>query len=116
MPQLQVALIYQKSNGGGLGETLVTLGFITAFELKQFFNVVPVVPLRAEQTGLSNSILIELMLKQAYSEGGTYSLFPMSESLFVTNNVVDELTQIAKNEGLLSIRSASGFNRANHIF
>jgi ABC-type multidrug transport system fused ATPase/permease subunit len=30
--------------------------------------------------------------------------------------VVDELTQIAKNEGLLSIRSASGFNRANHIF
>jgi hypothetical protein len=56
-----------------LGDTLVTLGFISAFELKQFFNVIPVVPLKAEQTGLSISILIELILKQAHSEGGTYS-------------------------------------------
>ena len=115
-PQLQNALEHQKSHGGRLGDALVALGFITAFELKQFFNVVPVVPLRTEQTGLSNSILMELMLKQAHSEGGTYSLLPMSESLCLTHNVVDELTQIAKNEGLLSIRSASGFNRANHIF
>ncbi len=116
MLQLQHALEHQKDHGGRLGDALVALGFITAFELKQFFNVVPVVPLRAEQTGLSNSVLIELMLKQAYSEGGIYSLLPMSESLSLTHNVVDELTQIAKNEGLLSIRSASGFNRANHIF
>lgn len=115
-PQLEQALEHQKSHGGRLGNALVSLGFITALELKQFFNVVPAVPLRAEQTGLSNTILIDLMLKQACFEGGTYSLLPMSESLCLTNNVIDELTQIAKNEGLLSIRSASGFNRANHIF
>jgi predicted ATPase with chaperone activity len=116
MPQLQEALKYQKANGGRLGDALVTLGFITAFELKQFFNVVPVVPLKAEQTGLSNSILIELILKQAHSEGGTYSLGPMSQSLHLTISVVDEITQIAKNEGLVSIRSAAGFNRSLQIF
>jgi predicted ATPase with chaperone activity len=116
MPQLQDALDYQKANGGRLGDALVTLGFITAFELKQFFNVVPVVPLKAEQTGLSNNILIELILKQAYSEGGAYSMGPMSQSLCLTSSVVDTLTQIAKNEGLIVIRSAAGFNRALQIF
>jgi hypothetical protein len=116
MPQLQNALEYQKANGGRLGDALVALGAITAFELKQFFNVVPAVPLKAEQTGLSNGILIELMLKHAYSEGGAYSLGPMSQSLCLTSGVVEALTQIAKNEGLVAIRSAAGFNRALHIF
>lgn len=116
MPQLHHALEYQKDNGGRLGDALVTLGFITAFELKQFFNVVPVVPLKAEQTGLSNNLLIELILKQACSEGGAYSLGPMSQSLCLTSSVVDTLTQIAKNEGLVAIRSAAGFNRALQVF
>ena len=116
MPQLQNALEYQKANGGRLGDALVTLGFITAFELKQFFNVVPAVPLKPEQTGLSNSMLIDLMLKHAHSEGGAYSLGPMSQSLCLTSGVVDALTQIAKTEGLVAIRSAAGFNRALHIF
>src|SRR5512137_2672593 len=116
MPQLQNALEYQKANGGRLGDALVMLGFITAFELKQFFNVVPAVPLKPEQTGLRNSMLIDLMLKHAHSEGGAYSLGPMSQSLCLTSGVVDALTQIAKTEGLVAIRSAAGFNRALQIF
>ena len=116
MPQLQNALEYQKANGGRLGDALVRLGAITAFELKRFFNVVPAVPLKPEQTGLSNSMLVDLMLKHAYSEGGAYSLGPMSQSLCLTSGVVDALTQIAKTEGLVAIRSATGFNRALHIF
>jgi DNA polymerase III delta prime subunit len=40
----------------------------------------------------------------------------MSQSLHLTISVVDELTQIAKNEGLVSIRSAAGFNRSLQIF
>lgn len=116
VPQLYEALAHQKTNGGRLGEALVSLGFINAFELEQFFNVTPTAPLKAEHTGLNNNFLIDLILKLAYSEGGTFSLGSMSESLCLTGSVVDELTQIAKNDGLIAIRSATGFNRVSHIF
>jgi hypothetical protein len=71
MPQLQEALKYQKANGGRLGDALVTLGFISAFELKQFFNVIPVVPLKAEQT--SYTAVISTFGKTSVSEVVTIS-------------------------------------------
>ena len=116
MPQLKQALDYQKSHGGRLGEALVSLGFISPFELKQFFNVVPAVPMRAEQTGLTNSFLTDMILKLAHTEGGTFTMPNMSQSLCLTTNVIDELTQTAKKDGLIIIRAATGFNLSQQMF
>lgn len=116
MAQLNQALSHQKKHGGRLGDSLVELESISPSELKQFFDAVPPVPLKIDQTGLSETLLTDLLLKIAYFEGGIYSLGPMSKSLCLTMGVVDELTESARNDGLIAIRSAAGYNRATHVF
>lgn len=116
MAQLNEALTHQKQQGGRLGDSLVALEYISPAELKQFFNSIPPVPLKINQTGLSVTLLTDLLLKTAYFEGGTYSLGPMSKSMCLPMGVVDELTESARNDSLVAIKSAAGYNRATHIF
>lgn len=116
MAQMNKALSHQKQNGGRLGDSLVALESITPTELKQFFNVIPPVPLKIDQTGLSSTFLTELMLKTAYFDGGSYSLGPMSKSMCLPMSVIDELTESARSDGLVAIKSAAGYNRASHVF
>jgi SpoVK/Ycf46/Vps4 family AAA+-type ATPase len=40
----------------------------------------------------------------------------MSKTMCLPMGVVDELTESARNEGLVAIRSAAGYNRATHVF
>lgn len=116
MAQLNKALSHQKQHGGRLGDSLVALGDISPAELKQFFNTVPSVPLKLDQTGLSGPFLTDLLLKTAYFDSGTYSLGPMSKNMCLPMGIVDELTESARNDGLVAVRSAAGYNRATHVF
>lgn len=114
--QLVEALSHQKHQGQRLGDSLLALGYISPEELKQFFNAVPPVPLKIDQTGLSEGLLTDLLLKIAYFDGGTYSLGIMSKSICLPMGVVDELTEMARNNGLVTVKSAAGYNRATHFF
>jgi hypothetical protein len=116
MAQLNKALTHQKQHGGRLGDSLVALEYISPAELKQFFNSVPPVPLKIDQTGLGETFLTDLLLKIAYFDGGTFSLGPVSKNMCLPMSVVDELTESARNAGLVAIRSAAGYNRATHVF
>lgn len=116
MAQLNQALSHQKLHGGRLGDSLVSLGYITPDELKQFFTSTPPVPLKISQTGLSEVFLTDLLLKIAYFGGGTFSLIPMSKSMCLPMGIVDELTESARSDGLVAIRSAAGYSRATHVF
>jgi predicted ATPase with chaperone activity len=60
--------------------------------------------------------LTDLLLKISYFDGGIFSLGPMSKSMCLPMGVVDELTESARNDGLVAIRSAAGYNRATHVF
>lgn len=114
--QLNKALSHQKHYGGRLGDSLVAMEYISPAELKQFFNAVPPVPLKINQTGLSGTLLTDLLLKIAYFDGGTFSLVHMRKNMCLPMSVVDELTESARNDGLVAIRSAAGYNRASHVF
>lgn len=116
MPQLVTSLANQKQQGGRLGDSLVSLGYISPDDLKQFFNTTPPIPLRIDQTGLSITFLTDLLLKIAYFDGGAFTLGPMSKSICLPMSIVDELTESARNDGLIAIRSAAGYNRASHVF
>lgn len=116
MAQLNEALSYQKQHGGRLGDSLVALEYLSPVELEQFFNSDPPVPLKIEQTGLSEVFLINLLLKIAYYDSGVFSLGHMSKSICLPMSVVDELTELARNDGLIAIKSAGGYNRATHVF
>jgi predicted ATPase with chaperone activity len=114
--QLAEALAHQKRHGNRLGDTLVSLGFLTADELKQFFNLIPPAPVRVSNTGLSEAFLADLLLKAAYLEAGTFSLQHISEILSLPFSVVDELAQLVEADQLVSLLSASGYSRATYIF
>lgn len=116
MAQLNTALSHQKQNGGRLGDSLVALEYISPADLQQFFSAVPPIPLKVDQTGLGETFLIDLLLKIAYFDGGTFSLGPMSKNMCLPMGVVDELTESARGDGLVAIRSAAGYNRATHVF
>lgn len=116
MTQLNAALSNQKLQGGRLGDSLVALGYIDPQELQAFFNAVPPVPLRVDQTGLSAAFLTDLLLKITYFNGSEFSLSFMSKSICLPMSVVDELTETARSDRLVAIKSAAGYNRATHVY
>lgn len=114
--QLAQAVAHQKKEGGRLGDTFVSLGFLSADQLSQFFHPVPRVPLKLANTGLNEAFLTDLLLKVAYLEAGAFSLLQVSETLCLPISLADELVELAKADRLIAIRSATGYSRATHVF
>lgn len=114
--QLDEALLVQKRDGGRLGDVLVALGFISREQLGRLLNSVPAPPRNIEQTGLGEPFLLDLLLKAAYGDAGTFSLQEASKRLCLSPPLVDELAELAKADQLVAIRSAAGYMRASHVF
>ena len=113
--QLVQALACQQRERCRLGDILVSLGFLTANQLDQFLQPVPPVPLKVVDTGLSETFLIDLLLKAAHQETGTFTLHQISDTISLPFSVVDELAEVAKADQLVSIRSATSYTRATQI-
>ena len=114
--QLMEAKAAQKKVCGRLEDTLVELGFVQSDVLNKILHPVPPVPLKIANTGLSESFLMNLILKAAYQEAGTFTLHSMSNVLCLPFSVVDELIELLKDEQLIFIRSASGYGRESQVF
>lgn len=114
--QLIEAAELQKKSGGRLGDTLVSLGYIDAGQLARFFRNAPPLPGKIEDTGLSQAFLMDLLLKIAYFEAGVFTLHVISDKICLPIGVVDELTQAAKTERLVTVRSANGYGVTTHTF
>jgi hypothetical protein len=56
----------QLAEGGRLGESLVALGFIKADVLEAFLNQVPPVPMSVAETGISETDLLNLLMKVVF--------------------------------------------------
>lgn len=114
--QLQAALARQKTSGGRLGDVLVTLGYLNAEQLSRIFHSVPPMPRKIAQTGLSETFLLDLLLKIAYFAGQLFSLSDMARRMCLPVGVVDELAELAKKDLLVSVRSAVGYSRMSYVF
>src|SRR5687768_477199 len=114
--QLVEALALQKKEGGRLGEILGALGFATTDQLSRFFQPIPQVPLKVADTGLSEAFLTDLLLKAAYLEAGNFSLQQVAGTLSLPFTVLDELAELVTASELATIRSATGYSRAAHVF
>lgn len=114
--QQRQLLACQQQDRTRLGDALISLGFITRTQLEAFFNPVPQVPLKVVNTGLSETFLVDLLLKAAYLEGGTFTLKQASDTLSLSFSVIDELVSLVKNQQLASVRSAGGYSLSTQIF
>lgn len=114
--QLAQALSLQKQTGDLLGDTLVSLGFISPTQFYEFFNPVPPMPLKVANTGLTEAFLTDLLLKAAYLEAGTFTLQQISDTLALPFSVADELVELVKADELASIRSATSYSQASYVY
>lgn len=114
--QLNAALTQQRARGGRLGDALASLGYLSAEELGRVFHSVPPVPRKIAQTGLTETLLIDLMLKITYFEGQVFSIPDMSRKMGLPSSVVDELSELAKTERLIAVRTGGGYSRLSYVF
>lgn len=114
--QLAEAVALQKQTSGRLGDALVSLGYINSAQLERFFRNVPPLPIKVSDTGLSQTFLVDLLLKIAYFEAGVFTLKVIAEKICLPISVVDELAQAAKADRLVIVRSANGYGVTSYIF
>jgi len=113
--QLLQAINLQQRSGGHLGDALVTLKLLTEDQIAKFFNPVPPVPVKIADTGLDESFLVDLLLKSASLEAGTFSIQSITETLSLPFSVVTELVEQLKVDQLAIVRSATGYTNTTQV-
>ncbi len=113
--QLQRGLERQRIHGGRLGNNLVALGFLSEEELSAFFRVAPNVPKKMEETGLTFSFIIDLIIKHGVnmreftiSEMGARTRLPLS--------MVNEAIERLRKDHMAEVKTASPISKLVYRF
>ncbi|MCK7507424.1 MAG: hypothetical protein MZV70_27530 [Desulfobacterales bacterium] len=78
----------QKSSGGRVGDNLISMGYVTAQQLKDFMYQAPPAPKNIEETGLEPSFLTDLTLKHI-ALLGEFKLADIAENLKLPTSIAD---------------------------
>ena len=106
---IELALERQKEDGGLLGEILVALGIISRPQLESVFQIAPIAPRTLEETGVSLSQLLRLLVKAAYV-ANVRTPSQMRDCLKLPSHLIINLIEEAISQNLLA---AQGSGRGN---
>ncbi|MCX5889642.1 MAG: ATPase [Deltaproteobacteria bacterium] len=101
--QLAPALYRQKKNRGFLAKHLLDLKLLEPEVLDSFIYSYPPIPKTLEETGLTQNLLIQLLLKHAYFRD-TFSVREMVRDLKIGAQLVETLISYLKTQNLLFVR------------
>ncbi len=102
------AIDHQKVNGGRLGDSIVTLGFLTKSQIDTVLADAPQEPTTLEDTGIDAVFLLELAIKGMYAEN-IETTSQMAKAMKLSGTVVEQLVQTAKERKLVeALGSAAG--------
>lgn len=113
--QLLEALEYQRLNGGRLGNSMVALGFLREDEVEGFFQSIPKAPKVIADTGLSETYIMDLVLKHAVSLR-EFSLSDLSERLKLPLPIIDRVVEILRKDHLIQVKSADQLSKLSYRF
>lgn len=113
--QLDQAIAQHRRVGGRLVNVIISLGFITEAQLNQFIHFSLPVPLKIIDTGLSEVFLVDLLLKAAYLEAGTFTLQRMAHVLSLPFSVIEELIELVRADHLAAIRTSSSYSNTTQV-
>jgi hypothetical protein len=101
------AIEHQKANGGRLGDSIVTLGFMTKEQIDRVLEEAPQAPMTVIDTGIDAVFLLELALKGMYTEN-LETASQLAEAMRISSTAVNQLLTEAKERKLVeSLASAS---------
>ena len=113
--QLQKALERQRIHGGRLGSNMVALGFMSDEDLSSFFRSVPDVPKKVEETGLTFTFIIDLIMKHGLNmreftipEMGIQTRLPLA--------MVDEAIERLRKDRLVEVKGAGQLSKLSYRF
>ncbi|HEV7159199.1 MAG TPA: hypothetical protein VGN38_12640 [Caulobacteraceae bacterium] len=95
----------QRAKGGSIGDRLLELGRINSDQLEAVIDVAPAAPRGLEDTGVSLSTLIGLLLKAIYS-ASVESPTEIAQLLHLPTSVVLELIEAAEDRQLIALVGA----------
>lgn len=113
--QLDEAIALQRRTGGRLANAITALGLLAEEQLNQFLYPEPPVPLKIIDTGLSDVYLVDLLLKAAYLEAGTFTLQRMANVLSLPFSVIEELIELVRADHLAAIRTSSSYTSTTQV-
>ncbi|CCK80439.1 MULTISPECIES: ATP-binding protein [Desulfobacula] len=114
--QLQQALEYQRLNGGRLGNSIVTLGFLTEEEVLEFFKSVPKVPDTLEKIDLPYSSIEDLVIKHALNLR-VFNIHDMCNSTKLPMFIISETIDILRQNHFLQVKGSGGqLSRLSYTF
>jgi hypothetical protein len=100
--QLDAARVHQKTAGGSLVDSLLTLDLISSEELAAFLGAVPLAPRSIEDTGLDRAFLLDFVLK-AVAMTGFETIHALSDFTKLPAGVIDEVLEDAKAKRLVEV-------------
>ena len=113
--QLQKALERQRIHGGRLGSNMVALGFMSEEDLSSFFRSVPDVPKKVEDTGLTFTFIIDLIMKHALNMR-EFTIPEMAIQNRLTNSLIDEAIERLRKDKLVEVKGAGQLSKLSYRF
>ena len=113
--QLEEALLKQKSDGGRVGDNLISLGYLTPEQFDDFLHKKPSIPKTIEDTGLELSFLADLAIKYILFMG-EFKLSDISEKMRLPIQIVDKVVETLQKEKLVEVKGAPEYTRFSYRF
>jgi energy-coupling factor transporter ATP-binding protein EcfA2 len=113
--QLREALERQRIHGGRLGGNMVALGIIDEEDLSSFFMSTPEVPVKVEDTGLSSTFIIDLIIKHALN----LREFTLPEIAIQTRfdlSILDEAIEKLRRDRIMEVKSTGQLSKRSYVF
>jgi hypothetical protein len=112
--QLAPALFRQKKYRGFLAKHLLDLKLVEPQVLEKYLFPAPPVPKTMEETGLNQSLLVQLLLKLAYFQD-TFSIREMTRELKIPPQLVELIVNALKLQNLLYVKPRDIFGARNRL-
>ncbi len=112
--ELAPALYRQKKHRGFLAKHLLDLQILEPEKLAKFIHSHPVTAETLEETGLTQNLLTQLLLKQAFFRD-SFSAREMAKDLKLSQTLVEALIEYLMKQSLLFVRGRDNLSNRNRI-
>jgi hypothetical protein len=112
--QLAPALYRQKRYRGFLAKHLLELNLVEPEVLQDFIQAFPPIPETLEETGLTQTLLLQLLLKHAYFRD-SMSIRDIAKDLRISPKLVENLVAYLKAQNLMFVRPRDVFSNRGRL-
>ena len=104
--KINLAMEHNAANGGRLGDSIVSLGFLNQAQIDRVLSEAPQAPTSLADTGIDPVFLLEIAMKGMYSEN-LETASQISEAMKISTSAVNQLLNEAKERKLVESLAAA---------